>query len=856
MLLIARTRHLQKTEKDNYPVWIGVLAVSGAHTAALDSAQTSDRLYTPARTKIDLDDSKAVVIFAAGETEEGTCALLQEVKTHYSQYIKQRKERMEKLVNSSYVRANDEEVTKAIGWAKISMDALIMDQRGKGIFAGLPWFDDYWGRDSYISLPGATLVTGDFKDAKEILQSFANWQDRDPRSPTSGRVPNIVTTSSMAYNTADGTPRFIIALNDYVKYSNDTAFGREMYPTVYVATEGTLSHHVDSLYFLTHADAESWMDAVGPAGSWSPRGNRANDLQMLWYKQLQASIALAQFAGDYQSAAHWNSVIRVLADNFNKYFVNADSGFMYDHLLPSGAPEKSVRPNQFFALNLVEDRNVRARIFRNATERLVYEHGVASLWQNDENFHPYHHHEPFYVQDAAYHNGIVWTWLAGSWIDAATAYRQQDLAYTVTQSMTQQMLYRGAVGTLSELIDAAPHPGEADPRLSGAFSQAWSLAEYLRNFYQSYLGVTIDAEIPEIRLRPRLPEAIGDIRFVIPVGSYKVDAEYLFEGARYHIFLSAPAGAPETRLRIEWVLPDSSSTIVSPMLSAGEHIVLTLDGDKITENSDRNSSSTLDATLRPAPEPLALLNGIKLAVPYVDSTLKSLKGPDHRILTHDEVMAPLTNASVVYDVADPIGDDKGVSGTYTYPTTPSLKPGCLDITHFSVARDGKSVRFQLTFADLTNPGWHPEYGFQLTYAAIAIDKHGVAGSGATDIGMNSNYTLPAKDAFEDIIYVGGGIRVADNTGKVLAEYLPASGDEKNPMGDVTKKTVTFDIPIDVIGEPSSSWKYAVLIGAQDDHGGVGVGEFRSVGKTAQEWLGGGKQNPKESNVYDLILPKQ
>jgi carbohydrate-binding DOMON domain-containing protein len=164
------------------------------------------------------------------------------------------------------------------------------------------------------------------------------------------------------------------------------------------------------------------------------------------------------------------------------------------------------------------------------------------------------------------------------------------------------------------------------------------------------------------------------------------------------------------------------------------------------------------------------------------------------------------------------------------------------------------VYFTLTFANLSNPGWHPEYGFQLTYVAIAIDKDGKPNSGETNVGMNSNYVLEPSFAFEDIIYVGGGIRLMDSGKKILGEYLPTAGDEKNPIGNVTTKTIEFSLPQKMLGAPSNNWRYVVLVGCQDDHGGAGVGEFRSVEATPGEWIGGGKKHPSDPNVYDVIVP--
>lgn len=849
-LLIASKHHLQRTEKENFPVWIGVTTReenSYCDTTSSRTGQTSGI----GRIDLDLTGDAAGIIFAAGDTKQEAVDLVVRVANNYQSMIGQRKTRMEKLLNASYLRTNDERLTKALNWSKLSLDALLMNQVRKGIFAGLPWFDDYWGRDSYITLPGAAIVNGDFRDAKEIIRSFADWQDHNSESPTCGRIPNLVTTNSMAYNTTDGTPWFINALDMYVKYSNDTGFIREMYPTVFLAIEGALAHHVDSLEFMTHADAETWMDAVGPNGPWSPRGNRANEIQALWYNEMKSAIAFAQRAGDYGAAAYWNGIIHNIQYNFNKYYLDPAAGMVYDHLNPDGTPDHQIRPNQLFTLPIIEREDIKARVFRNVTEKLVYPWGVASLSQDDENFHPYHHYEPYYVQDAAYHNGIVWTWLYGRWIDAATYFHQENLAYTVTENMTHQVLDRGAVGTLSELTDALPRPGRTEPELSGTFSQAWSLAEYLRSFSQGYLGCTVDASVPRITLAPHLPQALTDVEFTIPVADWNISAWYHIADGTGEITLASPAGAKDIDLRLEWMFPDTTVHIMGTSLPAGSTIRLKLrEKDVIVESP--SGSKMLDAGIVEHNIPPAFFNGMKLAAPELKKDLKALKGPDYRVLRRNDIKANPAGAMLITDASDPEGDDNG-GGRYTYPTNPNLKPGSLDITHFTVKADENNVYFTLTFRNLSNPGWHPEYGFQLTYAAIAIDKDGNAGSGGVDVGMNSHYILNKSDAFEDIIYVGGGFRVADLSGKVLAEYLPAPDDVQDPLGNVETRTISFAMPVSIIGRAEQSWRYTVLTGAQDDHGGAGVGEFRVVGKESGEWTGGGKKNPKDPNVYDVLV---
>ncbi|MBI4810701.1 MAG: hypothetical protein HY800_04530, partial [Ignavibacteriales bacterium] len=731
--------------------------------------------------------------------------------------------------------------------------------------AGLPWFDNYWGRDSFISLAGATLVTGNFKDAKEILKSFAAWQDTNPNSTNYGRIPNLVTKNSISYNTADGTPRFISALNEFVYYSGDTTFARAMYPVVKRSIEGTIRYHMDSLGFLTHGDAETWMDAVGPDGAWSPRGNRANDIQMLWYDQLRIGAYFAFLFRDTINQIHLSNLGERVRKNFGDYFFNTKDTLLFDHIKSDGVPSTQLRPNQLFALNrdnLIFGNHIEMKIFQTVTNELVYQHGVASLSQKDTNFHPFHHYEPFYVQDAAYHNGIVWTWLAGKWIDLATKYLHPDLAFEVTENMVNQILDQGAIGTLAELVDAAPRTGEEIPRLSGTYSQAWSLAEFIRNFYRSYLGI-LPGEKNWMRLYLSLPSSISTVDFALNDDSTTILFSLKKSNDNLKSSISLTPGSEERNISIEWRNKDGSGRDTWFHLMPGGHINLVIDRDGVEIKDSTNAIYYNSYEHHPSSfynipinrkmefEDYTVFDELKLAKPFISPDLKCLKPPSHRLLINSEIKQTNPQSKILYDVSDPEGDDKG-TGTYIYPQNPNLKPGSLDITHFTVLSDDKNIYFKLQFKNLSNPGWHPEYGFQLTYAAIAIEKDKKDGN--IRAGMNSIYTFINDFRFQNIIYVGGGLRILNDTGKILAEYIPASGDEKNPLGNSSTKLIEFSIPLDLIGTPDNSWRYAVLVGAQDDHGGAGIGEFRSVEAEAKEWVGGGKRNQSDPNVYDVILP--
>ncbi len=147
-----------------------------------------------------------------------------------------------------------------------------------------------------------------------------------------------------------------------------------------------------------------------------------------------------------------------------------------------------------------------------SSSQLTYRYGVASLAQSDSGFYPYHEYPPFYPKDAAYHNGTVWTWLQGQLISELCRYQLADSGFVLTTNAVHQIIDRGAVGTQSELLDALPRPGETEPRLSGTVSQAWNLAEFVRNVYDDYLGVRIERSTRRILLHPHFPRALGVAR--------------------------------------------------------------------------------------------------------------------------------------------------------------------------------------------------------------------------------------------------------------------------------------------------------------------------------------------------------
>ncbi len=169
-----------------------------------------------------------------------------------------------------------------------------------------------------------------------------------------------------------------------------------------------------------------------------------------------------------------------------------------------------------------------------------------------------------------------------------------------------------------------------------------------------------------------------------------------------------------------------------------------------------------------------------------------------------------------------------------------------------MSEDSTCAYFTLAFDALSDPGWHPEYGFQLTFAAIAIDEDGIPGSGERRIGRNARAVLDSAHGYERIIYVGGGLQIEDGRGEILGAYRPVADDRTEPFGDARSGTIRFALPLALIGHPAGNWTFTVFTGGQDDHGGAGLGEFRTVNAVRGEWNGGGKVRDGDPNIYDTL----
>lgn len=425
--------------------------------------------------------------------------------------------RVENFLSGIRCNTGNSEVDEAVKWAAFHAWMLCTKTKAlngkvyQGLWAGLPWFRDNWGRDTFIALSGALLETNCPEEAKSVLLGFAEFQDTNKDSPTYGRIPNRYREGDdVIYNTVDGTLYFIRALYEYIKKSGDWAILDErlekasMQEVVYRALDADKGR-CDEHGFLCHDDADTWMDARRRGDeALSPRGNRACDIEALWYTALKIGSIFAQKAGNDELSKDYSSFSQKVKDSFAKYFVRPDYDMVADHLLPGDygewAPDTRVRPNQLFVITAPsvlegEDKDfvsidVKKKILENVRRELVTPYGLYTLSPNDPLFHPHHETTQMYHKDAAYHNGTIWPWNSGVYISAVKLVegRLDKSALTIIANEARLIL-RGSqngnwcAGSLSENIHAVPDK-DGSPILSGTFSQCWSLSEFLRNVAQ------------------------------------------------------------------------------------------------------------------------------------------------------------------------------------------------------------------------------------------------------------------------------------------------------------------------------------------------------------------------------------
>jgi predicted glycogen debranching enzyme len=342
---------------------------------------------------------------------------------------------------------------------------LVRRGHGKSIIAGYHWFDD-WGRDAMISLPGLLLSTGRFQEAKEVLQTFA-------ASAKGGVLPNDLGAGS--YNTVDASLWFIQAASSYFGRTSDLELLRQIWPCLVsmvrrYSEEGP-DFGMSSDGLIWSGPALTWMDARVDGQPVTPRAGKCCEINALWYSDLAKMEEMASALGE-----PWEGELADRVKESFQRFWNSERGCLFDVLDPEDA---SVRPNQILAASVpgLLSEIKRRSILEVVTRELLTPCGLRTLSPRDPRYVGRYEGGPG-QRDAAYHQGTVWPWLIGPYVDALLSVNEES---TESKERAREILRPllsldiGGIETLPEVFDAdEPH------RPAGCISQAWSVAEVLR----------------------------------------------------------------------------------------------------------------------------------------------------------------------------------------------------------------------------------------------------------------------------------------------------------------------------------------------------------------------------------------
>jgi predicted glycogen debranching enzyme len=338
----------------------------------------------------------------------------------------------------------------------------------RSVIAGYHGFTD-WGRDTMISLEGLTLLTGRYVEAGYILRTFAHYI-RDG-----------------LYHTADATLWFFHALSRYLAYSHDHTTLEFLLPRLH----DVLDHHLRGTQFgigvdpsdgLLRQGAEgyqlTWMDAKVDDWVVTPRRGKAVEINALWYNALRLMEHWVGQIEGQQAAQPLAELAERARASFNRRFWYAAGDYLYDVVDGPQGNDPSCRPNQLFSFTLeypaLEERHWES-VLRVVEQELWTPVGLRSLSPRHPDFKPRYDGD-LRARDAAYHQGTVWAWLIGPFVDAwLRVYPQDRRAARELLRGFETHLGEACIGTISEVFDAQP---PYIPR--GCVAQAWSVAEVLR----------------------------------------------------------------------------------------------------------------------------------------------------------------------------------------------------------------------------------------------------------------------------------------------------------------------------------------------------------------------------------------
>jgi predicted glycogen debranching enzyme len=476
----------------------GAFVLDGGRSYEVDYALERDRgyadrdvLWSPGYFRTDLAAGQSIALVASTEPWNVVLATsptesLEAEHLRRKHLVEQAPPQTQSGLAAELVLAADQFVIVPTTRVADEARAHAAGDESRSVIAGYHWFTD-WGRDTMICLEGLTLCTGRSAEAGYILRTFANYV-RD------GLIPNLFPEGEQQglYHTADATLWYFHALDRYLQTTGDRATLRAILPKL----EDIIEHHLRGTRFGIGMDPSdgllrqgqegyqlTWMDAKVADWVVTPRRGKAVEINALWYNALRLlSQWLAVEGADIRSRELQAHADRAY-ESFNARFWSPQHGWLYDVVDGEGPDDASLRPNQLFSISLphpvLAERHW-SDVVDVVHRRLLTPVGLRSLAPGEPDYKSKYDGD-LRARDAAYHQGTVWAWLIGPFIDAWLKVHPagQERAREFLQGFKSH-LSEACIGSISEVFDA-----EAPFQPRGCVAQAWSVAEVLRSWIRT-----------------------------------------------------------------------------------------------------------------------------------------------------------------------------------------------------------------------------------------------------------------------------------------------------------------------------------------------------------------------------------
>jgi predicted glycogen debranching enzyme len=442
--------------------------------------------WSPGSLTVKLQKNKQVAFLASIENWEdidsfNSFQALQYEQMRREHLLKKPPEMLRKGFGAELVLAADQFIMVPASRTQDKVRAKATGDQVRTVAAGYHWFAD-WGRDTMISLEGLTLCTGRFEEARWILRTFAYYV-------RNGLIPNMFPEGENQglYHTADASLWFFHALNRYLERVNDQETLEFILPKLLEIYDyhlrGTLfGIRADPIDGLVTQGAEgyqlTWMDAKVDNWVVTPRRGKAVEINALWYNALRLLEKWLMDIKKEEVARQIGELANKVYVSFNQKFWNEKKGCLFDVIEGEKGNDDAVRPNQLFSISLeypVLDPKYWKEVFEVCKRDLLTPVGLRSLSPHHPDYKSRYDGD-LRARDSAYHQGTVWSWLIGPYIDVWLKIYPQDSAeaHEFLNGFREHLSDAG-VGYISEIFDAT-EPYQA----RGCIAQAWSIAELLR----------------------------------------------------------------------------------------------------------------------------------------------------------------------------------------------------------------------------------------------------------------------------------------------------------------------------------------------------------------------------------------